>query len=99
MQSIEEVVALIRRPLPRGDGLKPALALCETRESPLVELPAPDSPMEQAIFACATHAFLQSADAARCLDALQRVLGEPRLQYLTVFLRICSHRALLDQDP
>ena len=42
--------------------------------------------MEQAIFACATHAFLQSPDAARCLHALRRALGEPQLQYLTVFL-------------
>ena len=86
VQSIEDVVALIRRPLPRGNALQPALTLCETQESPLVELPAPDSPMEQAIFACATHAFLQSADAARCLNALQRVLGDTRLQYLTIFL-------------
>ena len=86
VQSIEDVVALIRRPLPRGDDLQPALTLCEIQESPLVELPDPDSPMEQAIFACATHAFLQSADAARCLNALQRVLGDTRLQYLTIFL-------------
>ena len=86
VQSIEDVVALIRRPLPRGVGLEPALTLCEGQESPLVELPDPDSPMEQAIFACATHAFLQSADAARCLNALQRVLGDMRLQYLTIFL-------------
>ena len=86
VQSIEDVVALIRRPLPRGNALQPALTLCETQESPLVELPAPDSPMEQAIFACATHAFLQSAEAARCLNVLQRVLGDTRLQYLTIFL-------------
>ena len=86
VQSIDEVLALIRRPLPRGEGLQPALAQCEACESPLVELPAPDSTMEQAIFACATHAFLQSPDAARCLHALRRALGEPQLQYLTVFL-------------
>src|SRR6187397_2880924 len=59
VQSIDEVVALIRRPLPRGEGLKPALALCDGCESPLVNLPAPDSPMDQALFACATHVFLQ----------------------------------------
>jgi signal transduction histidine kinase len=86
VQSLDEVLALIRRPLPRGEGLQPALAQCEARESPLVELPDPDTTMEQSIFACATHAFLQSTDSARCLNALRRALGEPRLQYLTVFL-------------
>ena len=86
VQSIDEVLALIRRPLPRGEGLQPALAQCEACESPLLQLPAPDSTMEQALFACATHVFLQSPDAARCLRALQRALGESQVEYLTVFL-------------
>jgi signal transduction histidine kinase/CheY-like chemotaxis protein len=86
VQSIDEVLALVRRPLPRGEGLQPTLAQCEACEAALVKLPAPDSTMEQALFACATHVFLQSPDAARCLCALQRALGEPQVQYLTVFL-------------
>ena len=86
VQSIDEVLALVRRPLPRGEGLQPTLAQCEACEAALVKLPAPDSTMEQALFACATHVFLQSPDAARCLRALQLALGEPQVQYLTVFL-------------
>ena len=86
VHSIDEVLGLIRRPLLRGEGLQPALALCEACESPLLELPAPDSAMELALFACATHVFLQSPDAARCLRALERSLGAPRVQHLTVFL-------------
>ena len=76
VQSIDDVVALIRRPLPRGAGLRPALAQCESLESQLIEWPEPDSAIEQAIFACATHVFLQSPDATRSLEALRRALGE-----------------------
>jgi signal transduction histidine kinase len=85
-QSIDDVLALVRRRLPRGEDLQPVLAQCEVRESPLVEMPEPDSPMEQAIFTCATHVFLQSSDSVHCLTALRRSLGEPWLQYLTVLL-------------
>jgi signal transduction histidine kinase/CheY-like chemotaxis protein len=86
IQSVDEVLDLIRRPLPRGEGLQPALSQCEACESPLLQLPAPDSAMEQALFACATHVFLQSPDATRCLRALERSLGEPQVQYLTLLL-------------
>jgi signal transduction histidine kinase len=86
VQSVDDVVALVRRPLPRGAALRSALAKCESCESPLVELSAPDSPMDQAVFACATHVFLQSPDATRCLRALDRALGASRVEYLTVFL-------------
>ena len=86
VQSIDEVLDLIRRPLLRGEGLRPALALCEACEPPLLQLPASDSAMEQALFACATHVFLQTPDAGRCLRALERVLGQPQVQYLMVFL-------------
>jgi len=86
VQSIDHVLNLIRRPLARGEGLQPALDQCQGCKSPLVELPAPDSAMEQALFACATHVFLQSPDAARCLRALQQALGESQVEHLTVFL-------------
>lgn len=86
VQSVDEVLDLIRRPLLRGEGLQPALSQCDACASPLLQLPAPESAMEQALFACATHVFLQSPDAARCLRALKRSLGEQQMQYLTVFL-------------
>src|SRR4029450_4797845 len=86
VQSVDEVLDLIRRPLLRGEGLQSALAECEGCESTLLQLPDPDSAMERALFACATHVFLQSPDAARCLRALVHSLGEPRVQHLTVFL-------------
>src|SRR4029077_36292 len=42
--------------------------------------------MEDGLFALASHVFLQTADAPACLDALERLLGTVRLQYLLLFL-------------
>jgi signal transduction histidine kinase len=83
---IEQVVRLVRRPLPRGDELEPHLALLEAGAAPLPCLPKSDTPTEEAIFACATHVFLQTPQAARCLDALQRGMGGETFQHLLVFL-------------
>src|SRR5699024_9700056 len=52
----------------------------------LTELPAPDSPLEVAMFACASHVFVQTPDAPPCLEAIKHALGESRLQHLLVFL-------------
>jgi len=85
VQTVEDVIRLIRRPFPRAKNLEPYVSQCTTCE-PLSELPPPDSRMEEAIFVCATHAFLQTPDAPPCLEALKRVLGDSRFHYLTVFL-------------
>jgi PAS domain S-box-containing protein len=86
VQTIEEIVRLLRRPFQRGERLDPYVSQCAACEAPLAELPEPDSAMEEAIFACATHTFLQTPDASRCLDPLKRALGESRFQHLMVFL-------------
>ena len=52
-QSVAEVVKMLRRPFPRGQQLKIRLSLCAICPAPLVELPGPDSQMEDAIFAIA----------------------------------------------
>ena len=49
-------------------------------------MPSADSQVEEAIFALAGHVFLQTAHASACLDALERLLGTVRLQYLLLFL-------------
>ena len=85
-QSIVEVVKLLRRPFPRGHELELRLSLCATCPAPLAEIPSPDTQMEDAIFALAGHVFLQTPDAAACLDELERLLGAVRFQYLLVFL-------------
>ncbi len=85
-QSVAEVVKMLRRPFPRGQQLKIRLSLCTTCRAALVELPGPDSQMEDAIFAIASHVFLQTSDAPACPDALERLLGPVQIQYLLLFL-------------
>jgi len=84
--SVADVVKLLRRSLPRGPELKSRLLFCTQCPAPLIEMPAADTQMEDEIFSLATHVFLQTADARECLDALKRLLGTVRLQYLLLFL-------------
>jgi PAS domain S-box-containing protein len=84
--SIVDVVKLLRRPLPRGPELKSRLLFCSQSPAPLIDMPAADTPLEDGIFSLASHVFLQTADAPECLDALERLLGTVRLQYLLLFL-------------
>ncbi len=85
-QSVADVVQLLRRPFPRGSELQSRLSLCAASAAPLVEMPAADTPMEDAIFVLAGHVFLKTSDYLLCLDALARLLGPARLQYLLLFL-------------
>ncbi len=84
--SIVDVMKLLRRPLPRGAELKSRLLLCSQCPAPLIEMPAAETQLEDAIFSLASHVFLQTADAPECLDALERLLGTVRIQYLLIFL-------------
>jgi PAS domain S-box-containing protein len=83
---VVDVVNLLRRPLPRGPELKSRLLFCSKCPAPLIEMPAADTQMEDGIFSLASHVFLQTADSPECLDALERLLGTVRLQYLLLFL-------------
>ena len=85
-QSVVEAVKLLRRPVARGPELELRVALCSTCPAPLAELPTFDSQIEDAIFALASHIFLQTSEAPRCLDVLERLLGSVRLQYLLLYL-------------
>ena len=85
-QAVQDVVTLLRRPFPRGPELATHLSLCTSCPAPLAEMPGPDSPIEDAIFALAGHVFLQTPDAPACLEELSRLFGPVRLQYLLLFL-------------
>ncbi len=52
----------------------------------MVEMPMADTQMEDAIFVLAGHVFLKTSDYLLCLDALARLFGPLRLQYLVLFL-------------
>ena len=85
-ESVVDVVKLLRRPIPRGPELKSRLSFCSKCPAPLMEMPTADTQMEDGLFSLASHVFLQTADAPECLEALERLLGTVRLQYLLLFL-------------
>jgi len=85
-ESAVDVVKLLRRPLARGPELQSRLSFCSKCPAPLIEMPTADTQMEAGLFSLASHVFLQTADAPECLDALERLLGTVRLQYLLLFL-------------
>jgi PAS domain S-box-containing protein len=85
-QSITDVVKLLRRPFPRGQELQSVLSLCAACPAPITEMPSPSMQMEDAIFVLAAHVFLKTSDYLLCLEALSRLLGPVRLQYLLLFL-------------
>jgi PAS domain S-box-containing protein len=85
-QTADEVMALLRRPLARGEQLAQLLSRCSKSDISLEEMPAADSEAEQAIFAFASHVFLQTQDAPACVIALAVLFGAVRLQYLILFL-------------
>jgi PAS domain S-box-containing protein len=85
-QDVEEIVRLLRRSLPRAEDLESCQSLCNALNAPLEELPTSGSQMEEALFALASHVFLQTPDASACLDSLRHAFGEVRLQYLILLL-------------
>jgi signal transduction histidine kinase/ActR/RegA family two-component response regulator len=85
-ETVEQAVRLIRRPLPRGDALDAHLTLLETDAAPLPCPPKSGSAVEEAVFTCTTHVFLQTRQAARCLEALRKALTDTLFQHLMVFL-------------
>jgi two-component system sensor histidine kinase UhpB len=85
-QSVTDVVRLLRRQFPRGEELQSRLSLCATYPAPVPEIPLPDSEIEDAVFVLAGHVFLKTSDYLLCLEALARLFGPVRLQYLLLFL-------------
>jgi len=85
-QSVRDVVRLLRRPFPRGQELQSRLSLCAACPAPIPEMPMPDTQMEDTIFVLAGHVFLKTSDYLVCLEALTRLFGPVRLQYLLLFL-------------
>ena len=86
LNSVEEVVQLLRRSFPRGEDLTEYFSLARTHPTPLADFPEMVSPLENAVFAFASHIFLQTSDAPACQEALERLLGPTRMEHLILFL-------------
>ena len=85
LNTVEEVVRLLERPFPHGAELAPHLQLSHDT-SAFTEIPACDSEIETAVFAFAGHVFLQTGDAERCQQELERLFGPLDFQNLALFL-------------
>lgn len=85
-QTVESMLPLLRRHLPRGEALQEVFAVCSECDSPLTSFPAPDSREEQALFTCATHVFLQTPDASKAHEALRSPFGPINLEQLNLLL-------------
>jgi len=85
-QSINEVMSLLKRTLPHAERLERIIEELNSIRSPLMALPESDSSMEQMIFACAAHVFLESQSFSKCFDALKKTLPESRFQSLLILL-------------
>ncbi|HNP36414.1 MAG TPA: hypothetical protein PKK10_11230 [Woeseiaceae bacterium] len=85
-ESVEQIVRLLQRSLPAGKALDAHVNFCRHRSAPLSAMPEPGTAAEESVFACASHVFLQDADAPRSLQALKVALDSADLQYLLAFL-------------
>ena len=85
LNTVDEVVRLLQRPFPRGAELAPYFPLSQSISS-FIEIPAGDSEIEAAVFAFAGHVFLQTPDAQRCQQELERLFGPVDFQNLALFL-------------
>jgi len=85
-QSIDQIIRLLRRPLPGADQLQVFIALLESDGSIVDALHEPETRLEEAIFACATHIFLQTPQQSSCWQALRHAFGEVMFQHLLVLL-------------
>jgi PAS domain S-box-containing protein len=84
-QTLEEVLALLRRPLPDATQLALCLARLEYQQQP-VEIPASGSQLEGDLFEALTIIFLEPRHAERARHAVAGAFGEFRFEIFTAFL-------------
>jgi PAS domain S-box-containing protein len=85
-QTIQDVLPLLRRNVPHGEEFWPFLKVCAESVNNGGVFPDPDSTEEEAVIACATHLFLQTADAPRAHEALAHRFEPRDLEHLNLFL-------------
>jgi PAS domain S-box-containing protein len=84
-QTVEQVLALLRRPLPDATQLALCLARLECHQLP-VEIPEAGSELEGDLFDALTIIFLEPRLSERARRAVAGACGEGRFEILTAFL-------------
>lgn len=75
IQTIDEVIALLRRPSPWNRDMALVYASLDAGHGALKSWPSPGSDLEDAIFACAAVLFIEPARSESARRALVRTLG------------------------
>lgn len=84
-ESVEEVIALLRRPLPDGNNLEEALTRLE-REQAFAGIPQPRTQAESDLFDALTVVFLEPKKSERARAAVRHAVGEATFEILVAFL-------------
>jgi two-component sensor histidine kinase len=84
-QTIAQVTALVRRPLPDAVALGHALLRLEALREP-AEIPDPGSRLEGDLFDALSVLFVAPGQAERARFAIRNALGDTRLEWLTALL-------------
>lgn len=90
-RGIDSVLPLLDTSLPRGATLREHIGRCAACREPFGTLLPEDPALELSIFACATHVFFQTEEAAGCLTALSRALGHARTQQVLLLQSFLHH--------
>jgi PAS domain S-box-containing protein len=84
-QTVEQVVALLKRPVPGEADLDAALARLESAGSS-AQIPPAETQREYDLFDALTLLMLEPRRSARARRAVGKAFGEAALEYLTAFL-------------
>ena len=84
-QTVEQVIALVNRPVPNAARLEVSLARLEAHMKP-VPLPAPGTSDEEDLFDALTVIFLVPARSAQARAAIRRAVGDGPFEYMSALL-------------
>lgn len=84
-QTIEQVIKLLQTPPPWRRDLEPIYSSLEGMNTP-VDWPAPDTEIEDQLFALCTLIFVSPMQSERPLQGLRHALGGKRCEYILALL-------------
>ena len=99
-QTIEQVIKLLKTPPPWRRDLEPIYRSLEGMNKP-VDWPAPDTEIEDQLFAVCTMIFVNPMKSERAPNALRHALGGKRFEYvlaLLAFIRTAHFWTLVHPD-
>ena len=96
-QTIEQVLTLLRRPLPDADGLARCFERLESHGHP-VEIPDPETQLEGDLFDALTVMFVEPVRSERATASRDLRIWRAPVRNPHCFPGIRAHRALLDRD-